>query len=145
MKKTISKIPLISEDYPDDYASYRFISLIQFGKERVLTVIDNTDDAHLQCYVLDLCGPEGIDEKVFLELANVWHLNESSEYPLSIYFARNNVSDMSSKIMRKFPIEFVSRVIGPMPKYSMNGTGPIKRKKRRQVSVEGVTSQFIDY
>ncbi len=147
MKKIANKIPLISEDYPDDYNSYKFISLVQYCKDRLLTVIDNTDDTQMRCFVLDLCGPEGVDEKVFLDAASNWFENNSANYPLSIDLAKNGLGVLSAKIMRTFNIEFVSRVIGPIPRYSMNGVSAVKRKRKRVVDVTetNVTiSKFID-
>ena len=148
MKKTLNKIPLISEDYPDDYNSYKFISLIQYGKEKILTVIDNTNDTQMKCFVLDMCGPEGISEQSFLEVANHWFINNSKKYPLSIDLAKNGLGIASSKILRTFNIEYVSRVIGPIPNYSMNGVETTKRKRKRVFSTNEanmVVSQFIDY
>lgn len=147
MKKATNKVPLISEDYPDDYTSYPFISLIQYGKENFLTIIDNSDSNYIHCYVLDLCGPEGIDEKTFLEMAEKWYDHGEVTYPLSIYFAKNGAAELTSKIKRKYNIEFVSRVIGPLPEFSMTGVSGIKRKKKIPIVLGDMvltTSIFID-
>jgi hypothetical protein len=147
MKKVVNKIPLISEDYPEDYTSYRFISLVQFNKENLLTVIENIDEQYLHCYVIDLCGPEEIDEKTFLEIANDWHENQDIKYPLSVHFTKMGVSAIFSRLLRKYPVEFVSRVIGPIPKFAMTGVSAVKRKKKRVVNLDEAQhpiSQFID-
>lgn len=148
MKKTLNKIPLLSEDYPDDYVSYKFISLIQYGKEKILTVIDNTNNTQMKCFVLDLCGPEGISEQLFLEIANHWYENNFKKYPLSTELAKMGLSLVTSKILRTYNIEYISRVIGPIQKYSSNEATTVKRKRKRILSIDeatGINKQiFID-
>ena len=129
-------VPLISEDYPEGYDSYQFISLIQYGREKYLTVIDNSNDETIRCYVLDLCGPEEVDEHAFLEIASIWYKTVSDKFPLSVALTRLGLNQPTSRILRTFDIEFVSRVIGPIPRYGSGGKVSVKRKKKRTLPNE---------
>lgn len=149
MKRTSKMIPkLISEDYPSEYSGYLFLSLVQYNKEKFLTVIDNADDNNINCFILELCGPESIDQALFLNIANDWFNSNYNNYPLSIEFAKRGLSQYTSRILRTFNIEFVSRVIGPIQKFSMNGAPSVKRKKKRvveeSIKVEAQPA-FIDF
>ena len=66
-------IPLIREDHPDDYNGYPFITLIQYRKDNVLAIVDNADDKQIRALVLDLCGPEQVDEEQIIEVAAGWY------------------------------------------------------------------------
>lgn len=123
---------LVIEPHPVEYTGFPFITLIQYNKQQLLTIIDNADETCIKAYVLDLCGPELVKEELILETANEWFINNRSKYPLSIEFSKNNVSEISSKIYRTFNIDFVTRVIGPITKFNMKATKSIKRRKRKE-------------
>ena len=63
-------IPLIIEDHPDTYDGYPFITLIQYNKKHFLTIVDNSNDKVIKAYILDLCGPEGVDEEKIISVAS---------------------------------------------------------------------------
>lgn len=133
-KKTrASAVPLIIEDHPENYTGYPFITLIQYRKSHVLAIVDNSDDSVIKSYVLDLCGPERVDEQRIIEIAASWYKNHKTEHPLSVEFSRRGATGEAGKIYRSFNIEFVTRVIGPLPRFEMMETTRIKRRKRKPI------------
>lgn len=129
-----SPIPLIIQEYPPDYDGYPFITLIQYKKEHTLTIVDNYDARIIRAFVLDLCGPERVSEQVIVDVATEWYNANKTNYPISIEFARRNLTTETGKIYRIFNIEFVTRVIGPLPKFDMNEIISIKRKRKKPIS-----------
>ena len=127
--------PLIVEPHPVDYTGFPFITLIQYRKLPMLGIVDNADDSTLRVFVLDLCGPEGIKEEDIIAVASDWYDNNRSNYPISIEFSRKGIVSSTSKIYRALNIEFVSRVIGPVPKYPMGDVKSIKRRRRKPLPV----------
>ncbi len=127
--------PLIVEPHPVDYTGFPFITLIQYRKLPMLAIVDNADDSVLRVFVLDLCGPEGIKEEDIIAVASDWYDNNRSNYPISIEFSRKGIVSSTSKIYRALNIEFVSRVIGPVPKYPMTEVKSIKRRRRKPLPV----------
>lgn len=127
--------PLIVEPHPVDYTGFPFITLIQYRKLPMLAIVDNADDSTLRVFVLDLCGPEGIKEEDIIAIASDWYDNNRSNYPISIEFSRKGIVSSTSKIYRALNIEFVSRVIGPVPKYPMTEVKSIKRRRRKPLPV----------
>lgn len=126
-------IPLIVEDHPDDYDGYPFITLIQYRKSHVLTLVDNADDNQICHFVLDLCGPSQVDEEGIIEVASSWWKERKDQYPISFEFSRLGMTDVVSPIFRTYNIEYVTRVIGPLPKFDMSSTTSVKRRKRKPV------------
>lgn len=126
-------IPLIVEDHPDDYEGYPFITLIQYRKQHVLTLIDNADDKHIRHFVLDLCGPAKVDEERLIEVATKWWEYRKEQYPISFEFSRLGMTNEVSPIYRTYNIEYVTRVIGPLPKFEMSEVVSVKRRKRKPV------------
>ena len=123
--------PLIVEPHPVDYTGFPFITLIQCRKQPMLAIVDNADESSMRVFVLDLCGPEGVNEEDIIAIATDWYDNNRSHYPISIEFSRKGVIPVTSKIYRALKIEFVSRVIGPVPKYPMNDVKSVKRRRRK--------------
>ena len=97
-------IPLIIESHPDNYEGYPFITLLQYRKEHLLAIVDNTTDKHVRAFVLDLCGPAKVDEEQIIELAKYWWENSREQYPVSFEFSKLQVSGITSKIYRTFNI-----------------------------------------
>lgn len=126
-------IPLIREDHPDDYTGYPFITLIQYRKDNVLTIVDNSDDKQIRAFVLDLCAPEQVNEEQIIDVAAGWYEVASDRYPISFEFSRLGISGATGKIYRSYNIEFVTRVIGPLPKFEMGTTPAVKRRRRKAV------------
>lgn len=133
-KKTrANAVPLIVEDHPDDYEGYPFITLIQYRRSHVLSIVDNSDDQNIKSYVLDLCGPERVDEQKIIEIAAYWYKHHRTEHPLSVELSRKGITAEAGRIYRTFNIEFVTRVIGPLPRFDMTETVRVKRRKRKPV------------
>lgn len=144
MKKISNKIPLIIEKHPETYNGYPFITLLQYHKNNLLTIIDNSDNQNINCYVLDMCVAEKIDESVIIDIANEWFHTSKDNYPISIEFSRQNMTSFTSRIFRTYNTEFITRVIGPVPTFPMSGVTRVKRRKRKHIP-DGVEFQFIQY
>lgn len=126
-------IPLVIEPHPNDYFGYPFITLIQYRKSPLLAIVDNATTEYIHAFVLDLCGPEGVDEEAVLTTAIEWHKNNSKSFPISIGFSRAGMTKDTSKIYRSLNVEFISRVIGPVPLYEMSEIKSVKRRRRKPI------------
>jgi hypothetical protein len=126
-------IPLIMEEHPKNYNGYPFITLIQYRKEHLLSIIDNVDDKTIKAYVLDMCGPEKIDEEQIINIAAEWYNERKDRHPISFEFSKVGASAVTSKIYRSFNIEFVTRIIGPVPRFEMKDVQSVKRRRRKPV------------
>lgn len=137
MKKRIrgNPVPLIIENHPEDYDGYPFITLIQYRKQHVLTVVDNADDKTIRTFVLDLCGPAKVNEEMVIEVAASWWETNRLRYPISFEFSRLGLTQDVVGIYRTYNTEFVTRVIGPLPHFEMSETQSVKRRKRKPVPV----------
>jgi hypothetical protein len=129
--KKIKPPELIVEPHPKEYRGYPFITLIMYRKHHILTIIDNSDQQNIYGYVLDYCNAENIDEEILILTAAEWFETNKTKYPLSIEFSKRGLTKNFSKIYKTFNIEYVSRVIGPLPHFPM-GTSAIKSIKRRR-------------
>lgn len=125
--------PLVVEPYPKDYSGLPFLTLIQFRKQPMLVIVDNVDDQVIKAYVLDLCGPEHVNEEKVISAAQEWFEADSVNFPVSIEFSRRGMTDETSRIYRTFDVEFVSRVIGPAPEFPMGIIKSVKRRRRKAV------------
>lgn len=132
MKK--QQAPLIIEQHPKDYTGFPFITLIQYHKTTMLCIVDNADDSTIRAFVLDMCGPTGVNEEMVVAAAQDWYEEHASKYPVSIHFAKLDIGAETAKIYRTLNTEFVSRVIGPVSKYPMLPTKSIKRRRRKPVA-----------
>lgn len=126
-------IPLIIEEHPADYDGYPFITLIQYNKKHFLAIVDNTDAKTIKSYILDLCGPESVNEELIIQVAAEWYKNSSDKYPISFEFSKRGMSEMTRKIYKSYTIEYVTRIIGPLPKFNMAETISVKRRRRKPV------------
>lgn len=129
-----SQPPLIIETHPEEYEGFPFITLIQFKTEHILCIVDNADDTYINAYVLDSCGSSGVDEQQLIEIAAEWDLRSRLKYPLSIEFSKRGITKMTQALYKTFPIEFVSRVIGPLPSYPMSEITKIRRRRKKQIT-----------
>ena len=156
MKKTTPKLsvvrepstsksvaPLIVEPHPKDYSGFPFITLIQYRKQPMLTIVDNATDDIIRAFVLDLCGPERVNEELIIQVAAEWYINNRENFPISIEFSKLGISPHTSKIYRSLNVEFVSRVIGPVPKYPMSNVKSVKRRRRKPISSAITTNNSI--
>ncbi|TFG96110.1 hypothetical protein E4H12_11805 [Candidatus Thorarchaeota archaeon] len=132
--------PLVVEPYPRDYSGLPFLTLIQFRKQPMLVIIDNVNDQAIKAYVLDLCGPEHVNEEKVIGAAQEWFEKDNINFPVSIEFSRRGMTEETSRIYRTFDVEFVSRVIGPAPEFPMGVIKSVKRRRRKAVP-QGVEIQ----
>lgn len=123
------KYPLIIESHPENYTGYPFITLLVYGEEKILTIIDNHDKHNINAFVLDYCRIEKLNEDLIIKVAADWYYSDKS-YPVSIEFAKA-VGLETHKIFKSFNINYVKRIIGPLPEFNMDITKKIKRKKRK--------------
>jgi hypothetical protein len=137
MKTLSGKYPLIVEPHPPEYDGYDFITLIQYNDVSHLTIVDNSDKKFIDCYVLDLCGPSGIKEEFVIEVVQEWYEKYRDVHPVSIEFSKLGATAEVSQILRTFSIDFVTRVIGPLPHFVMKGTKKVRKRKRKLVP-EGI-------
>lgn len=133
MRKFGSKHPLIIEPHPETYIGYEFITLITYNDENYLNIVDNVCNKQIITYVLDYCNPANVDEEFIIEIALNWYQTNKENHPISIEFSKLKMSEQTAKILRCFPVDYISRVIGPLPEYNMNGPMKIKKRKRRTI------------
>lgn len=134
MRKPYNVVPLIIEPHPPNYTGYKFITMIYYNDDSTINVIDNIIDKHIHSYVLDLCGPTDVDETKFIDLVINWYSSENyKKHPLSIEFSRASWSSEANKILRVFPIDYVTRIIGPINKFPMSGYTKCRKRKKRVV------------
>ena len=129
--KTKSGVPLIVEHHPKDYYGYPFITLIQYRKQHMLTIVDNVDEENIKAYVLDMCGPEVVSEELVIAAAAEWYETSRFLHPISIFFSKKNLTGITSKIYKSLSLDYVSRLIGPVPQFPV-GVESIKSIKRRR-------------
>lgn len=127
------KIKLIPEEYPENYNGYKFISLIKYMDKSHITIVDNLINDTIHAYVLDECAQKGLDEKEIVLVAKDWFEEYSSEIPLSIFLFRNNMSHYN-QIIKCYPVDYVSRVLGPLFHFNMGSPIKIKRKRKKEIS-----------
>lgn len=131
-----TKLPLIVEPHPETYTGYPFITLIQYKHQHLISIIDNADEKTIKAYVLDLCGPENVDEESIITAAGEWYETNYTKFPISIEFSKLRMTAETSKILRTFSVDSVTRVIGPIPRFLMDTTSKIKRRKRRELPAD---------
>lgn len=128
-----SNFPFILEQHPGSYTGYPFITLIQYKSQHILSIVDNVFSKNLKAFVIDLCGPAGINEEVIIALASEWYDNSRNRYPLSFEFSKRGMTQQTSKIYRTYAIESIARVIGPIFCFPMDQIFKVKRRKRREI------------
>lgn len=132
MRKPANSVPLIIEPHSKDYTGYKFITLIRYNDDNTLNVVDNVVNKSIHTYVLDMCGPCEVDEREFIEIALEWYESgNSKKYPLSIEMAKRNWSSNANKILRVFPLDYITRIIGPVAEYPMSGYTKCRKRKKR--------------
>lgn len=132
MRKSLHSVPLVVEPHPETYNGYKFITLIRYNDENTINVVDNIIDKSIHTYVLDLCGPENVNENEFIDIVVSWYNTDNyKKYPLSIEFSRLGFSKTANKILRIFPIDYVTRIIGPINEFPMSGRSNCRKRKKR--------------
>ncbi|QDJ96402.1 hypothetical protein Xoosp13_216 [Xanthomonas phage Xoo-sp13] len=141
MKKHTA-IPLITEPHPEGYNGYPFITLIRYNDVNTINIIDNVVNKQIIGYVLDLCAPAGLDEQAVVSIAEDWFYSDRQKrYPLSVEFSRRELSGVMAPILRCYPTEYVTRVIGPLPEYKMGGVFKTKKKRKKSIPAD---IDFVD-
>lgn len=130
-KLDTSGVPLVVENHPKQYKGFPFITYIQFHNSNVLALVDNVHNKQLQCFVLDFCQPEEIDEATLIEIASQWYADHSHRVPLSVYMNQIGVNGSTDKLYRTYNIEFITRIVGPLFTYPINEVVVTRRKKRK--------------
>lgn len=128
-------IPLIVEPHPDNYTGYPFITLIQYRDQHILLIVDQLTPKTIEGFVLDLCGPSNTNEELLINTSAEWFENHREDFPVSYYFSQQGLSEGFSAVYRVYPVEFITRVIGTIPKFGTPATTPtIKRRRRKHLS-----------
>ena len=134
MRKSPHSVPLIVEPHPENYNGYQFVTLIRYNDENTINVVDNVINKSIYTYVLDLCGPEEVNEQDFIDITLDWYVSGAyKEHPLSIEMSKLGFSSVSNKILRIFPIDYVTRIIGPVISYPMAGYSKCRKRKKRSL------------
>lgn len=120
--------PLILEEI-QGRANYLYLTLIEYKKEKYLTIIDNISGNDISAFVLDYAEAENIDVAWFLSVANIWYYKSSEKYPLSFEFAKLGVKNKVAPVLRTFNIDHVSRMIGKIFVYDIDSKPKVKRKR----------------
>lgn len=134
MKRVNNVTPLIVEPHPQQYDGYDFLTLIQYSKTNLLTAIDEVDDRNVHVYVFDLCGPENVKHLEILNiLSELYPLTIEKKQPLSVIISQRGYIDLFAPIHRTLNLDFISRVVGPFPKYIETNKSTTKRRKRKDI------------
>lgn len=125
--RTIREYPLIIEDHPEDYNGYPFLTVVLYHDTYYMTVIDNVNKT-INAYVLDFCPTEHISEEEFITHVIDWWYNDRKR-PLSFYFADKGLVDKFQPIYKKFNIDYVTRIIGPVIAFETSKIHTVQRKR----------------
>ena len=87
----------------------------------------------------------GLNEEYVISIVADWYDVSSDRYPVSIEFSKMDVIDHISPIFRKFNIDFVTRVIGPLPRFNMSEVKSIKRRKKKPVPKGVQVRNFVTF
>lgn len=124
--------PLIIEELQES-ANYLYLTLVEYKKEKYLTIIDNIQGSDLTAFVLDSAEAESVDVNWLLQVATRWYYKSSHRYPLSFEFARLGARNSVTPILKTFNIDYVSRMIGKIFVYDIDAKPRIKRKRVNMV------------
>lgn len=125
----MSKTPPLIFENLEDPQNLCYITLIEFKKQKYLTIVENVIEDEIQAYILDSLAAEGIDQDWFLSIATKWYYSASDRYPLSFEFAKLGEGDVIKKILKTYNINSISRVIGKLFVYPINTKPKVKRRK----------------
>ena len=128
------KFPLQVEPYPEEYDGYEFLTLIRFNDDEFISIVDNVSKKYIYSYVVDLCSPERFDEEELIRIAYEWYNSNGDRYPISIEFSKRGLIEEAQSILRAFPIDYVTRVIGPLTIFDMGGPIKVRKRKKKEIS-----------
>ena len=120
-------------------SNFFFLSVLQYKKETYLVVIDNITEEHVTAYVVERAKQENVDVYLLLEIISEWYEESSERYPISIEFSKRGITSVTNKLLKKFELNHVIRVIGRDFKFDL--TSPPKIRRRR---VQNVQTTAID-
>ena len=66
-------------------------------------------------------------------IAAEWYQDDGARYPISVEFSKRGLTGETSKILRSYKVDFVTRVIGPLMSYPMDAVVSVKRRRRKAV------------
>lgn len=124
---------LVPENYPENYNGYRFISLIKYNEKSQITIVDNIISDNIHAFVLDECQALNLDENALISYAKEWFESDSDLIPFSVFLSKNKIEQDYYKTIKCFPVDFVSRVLGPLFHFNMGNPIKIKRKRKRDI------------
>lgn len=140
MKRLQNIIPLKPESHPDGYTGYKFLTLLMtYNNDSFICIVDNVNNNEITAYVLDLF-PKAYDQNVaelevsIIQKAEHWYRNKSMLHPFSVELSISGHSNTFNKILKRFPIENITRAIGPLPNYNMGSPIRIKKRKKKKLS-----------
>lgn len=128
----VQQYPVNVEEYPDTYTGPRFLTLIEYGNEQYLTIVDYTTPTTVAAYVLDACQSEHMDPAAIVTLINE-NIDAIGEKPVSILFGALGMSQQMARIHRTFSLSDIGRVIGRFPYVDLSQSKTVKRRRRREI------------
>ena len=120
--------PLIVETY-EDPSNRSFLTLIEFKKQRYITIVENVMGDEIHAYVLDRLEAEGIDPDWFLSVATRWFYGASERYPLSFEFAKLGQQEVVRRVLKTYNINSTARVVGKLFSYQLHAKPKVRRRK----------------
>lgn len=130
--------PLVAEKYPVDYSGYRFLTLICYNDINHITIVDNVIDGEIVAFVLDNVSKEFLTntqkkETEMVGCAIEW-FDGGATVPFSVCLSRTGLIDDANRVLKRFQIEYVTRVIGPLFQFDMGTPYKVKRRKKKSLS-----------
>lgn len=128
------KIPSLIIENIVDRGNLNMLSLLEHRRDQYLVIVDNMNEDVICAYVLDYARQEGIDLKIFIEVAEGWLAGKNAEYPLSFEMSRLGLTEVANKIYKTFDSAYVTRLVGRPFQFEL--TTPVKIKRRRANKVQ---------
>jgi hypothetical protein len=140
------KIPTLIIEQISDEGNLHLLCVLEHAKEKYLVIVDNITDEAVTAYVLDEAQQEGIDLKIFMDIALEWR-DQGCLYPISFEFSKRGLSGITKRIYKTFNVGAVTRLVGNAFQYSFE---PIRVRRRRapviqscvEIKPRGVVIQF---
>lgn len=126
---TKKHIPELHIERSSDLNNFYYLAVLQYRKNHHLVIVDNITNTQVIAYVLDYAPQAGVDLKEMLTVVTRWFYENSDKYPLSIEFSKRGMTKTANKILRRFDLDHVTRMVGKDFKY--NFCEPSKVRRRR--------------
>lgn len=124
-------IPLVIEQHPKSYTGLPFLTFIKYKNDDFLTIVDNSTAKMIRAYVLDLCNASDVNQERILETAQYWYDTCRDEIPVSFIFSRQKLTSDTNRVLQTFNLDYVTRIIGPVPKFQMDVVKSVRRRKKK--------------